>query len=285
MAIYLSLCYNNVVAKKQKNRKIPRSFTTNASAFNAGQSNGKVDIKMEIKISDVIRNKRREMNISQEALGEIFGVTVQAVSKWETGISYPDITMLPKIAEQFNISLDRLFYGIGGDYRESLVLDELPNDNILRMIQFRGREVLKKEVYRKGETFELLIPENSEKTISFEIWGNADIQGDVSGSVHAGDGVNCGGVGGDVHAGDGVNCGGVGGDVHCGDGVHCGGVGGSVHCGDGINCGGVEGSVEAGGDIRCGNISGNVRASGNIECDVIGGDVQCDGDVIIKKQK
>ena len=50
---------------------------------------------MEIKISDVIRNKRHEMNISQEALGEIFGVTVQAVSKWETGISYPDITMLP----------------------------------------------------------------------------------------------------------------------------------------------------------------------------------------------
>ena len=158
-------------------------------------------------------------------------------------------------ASHFNISLDQLFYGIEGDDRGSVVLDELPDDNILRMIQFRGREVLKKQVYQKGETFELLIPENSEKTISFEIWGNADIQGDVSGSVHAGDGVNCGGVGG------------------------------SVHCGDGINCGGVEGSVEAGGDIRCGNISGNVRASGNIECDVIGGDVQCDGDVIIKKQK
>lgn len=40
---------------------------------------------MEIVIGDVIRKKRREMNINQESLAETLGVTVQAVSKWENG--------------------------------------------------------------------------------------------------------------------------------------------------------------------------------------------------------
>lgn len=241
---------------------------------------------MEIKISEIIRNKRREMNISQEALGEILGVTVQAVSKWETGISYPDITMLPKIAEQFNISLDQLFYG--EDDRvcwNNVVFEDIPDDGKLRVVQCRGQEVLKKEVYKKGESFELLIPDTTEKTLNFEVWGNANIEGNVSGYVNAGDNVNCGGVDGDVHAGDGVNCGGVYGDVHAGDGVKCGGVGGSIHCGGGVNCGGVEGNVEAGEDIQCGNISGNANAGCKIECDIIEGDVHCDGDVIIKNRK
>ncbi len=241
---------------------------------------------MEIKISEIIRNKRREMNISQEALGEILGVTIQAVSKWETGISYPDITMLPKIAEQFNISLDQLFYGENASGCGNTVeLGDIPDDGNLRVIQCRGQEVIKREVYKKGEPFELLIPDTVEKTLIFEVWGSANIEGNVSGSVHAGDSVNCGGVGGDVHAGDGVNCGGVGGDVHAGDGVNCGGVGGSIHCGDGVICSGVEGNVEAGGDIQCSNISGNANAGCKIECDIIEGDVQCDGDVIVKNRK
>ncbi len=240
---------------------------------------------MEIKISEIIRNKRREMNISQEALGEILGITVQAVSKWETGISYPDITMLPKIAEQFNISLDQLFYGEDGRISGNNVMFRgIPDDGKLRVVQCRGQEVLKKEVYKKDKSFELHIPDTTEKTLNFEVWGNVNIEGNVSGSVNAGDNVNCVDVGGDVHAGDGVNCGGVNGDVHAGDGVNCGGVGGSIHCGDSVNCGSIEGSVEAGGDIQCSNISGNANAGCKIECDIIEGDVQCDGEVIIKNR-
>lgn len=41
---------------------------------------------MEIRINEVIKNKRRSMNVSQEVLAERLGVTVQAVSKWETGV-------------------------------------------------------------------------------------------------------------------------------------------------------------------------------------------------------
>lgn len=36
------------------------------------------------------------------------GVSKAAVSKWETGLSYPDITLLPVLAAYFNISIDEL---------------------------------------------------------------------------------------------------------------------------------------------------------------------------------
>jgi hypothetical protein len=79
------------------------------------------------------------------------------------------------------------------------------------------------------ETF----PQNT--TVNMEIWGSADIQGDVNGNVNAGNGVKCGNVCGGVNAGDGVNCGNIGGSINAGDGVNCGNVGGSISAGDSVN--------------------------------------------------
>ena len=61
-----------------------------------------------INIGEVIARTRKEKALTQEQLSEVFGVSVAAVSKWETGGAYPDITLLPKIAEFFDISVDRL---------------------------------------------------------------------------------------------------------------------------------------------------------------------------------
>ncbi|MFH5834814.1 helix-turn-helix domain-containing protein [Proteiniclasticum sp. C24MP] len=62
----------------------------------------------EINIAKVITRKRKEKGITQDALAEYIGVTKASVSKWETGQSYPDITLLPKLATFFNISIDDL---------------------------------------------------------------------------------------------------------------------------------------------------------------------------------
>jgi transcriptional regulator with XRE-family HTH domain len=58
-----------------------------------------------------IRTLRLERDFTQQQLGDLLGVTAQAVSKWETGLATPDITLLPKISTLFKCSIDSLFYG------------------------------------------------------------------------------------------------------------------------------------------------------------------------------
>ena len=63
---------------------------------------------MNINIGETISKIRKEKNLTQEQLSEVFGVSVAAVSKWETGVAHPDIELLPKIADFFDISVDCL---------------------------------------------------------------------------------------------------------------------------------------------------------------------------------
>ncbi len=62
----------------------------------------------EINIDKIIITKRKEQNITQQQLADYVGVSKASVSKWETGQSYPDIALLPKIAAYFNITIDEL---------------------------------------------------------------------------------------------------------------------------------------------------------------------------------
>jgi len=62
----------------------------------------------DINCAAVIVQKRREKGITQEELAAYLGVTKASVSKWETGVGYPDITFLPILAAYFDISIDCL---------------------------------------------------------------------------------------------------------------------------------------------------------------------------------
>lgn len=63
---------------------------------------------MEETLGKRIVANRKRLGITQDKLAEQLGVTAQAVSKWENDQSCPDITMLPKLAEIFGISVDAL---------------------------------------------------------------------------------------------------------------------------------------------------------------------------------
>ena len=56
-----------------------------------------------------IKNFRLRRDLTQERLAELLGVSAQAVSKWETGASCPDISLLPQISAALGVTLDELF--------------------------------------------------------------------------------------------------------------------------------------------------------------------------------
>lgn len=64
---------------------------------------------MQLSLGTQIRELRRRDGRTQEALAEALGVTAQAVSRWEGGGSYPDMELLPSIANYFGVTLDELF--------------------------------------------------------------------------------------------------------------------------------------------------------------------------------
>ncbi len=61
-----------------------------------------------LRISTAIRAFRRERAMSQTVFGEFFGVTAQAVSKWERELSCPDIILLPELAKVLGVSVGYL---------------------------------------------------------------------------------------------------------------------------------------------------------------------------------
>ena len=63
---------------------------------------------MDLSLSDNIRKLRKERKMTQEQLAEVFGVTVGAVHKWESGLSVPELPLIVQMADFFDVSVDML---------------------------------------------------------------------------------------------------------------------------------------------------------------------------------
>lgn len=74
----------------------------------------------KINIGTIIAHKRKERGITQEELAKYLGVSKPAVSKWESGQSYPDILLLPLLAAYFNLSVDELLGYVAQMTREDV---------------------------------------------------------------------------------------------------------------------------------------------------------------------
>ena len=62
-----------------------------------------------MEIGNQIKQLRLRRGITQEAMAQHFGITPQAVSKWERGTATPDIGMLPALSAYFGVTIDELF--------------------------------------------------------------------------------------------------------------------------------------------------------------------------------
>ena len=63
---------------------------------------------MNVKIGAILKKLRKENNLTQDALASAVGVTPQAISRWESESGYPDIELLPALADFFSVSTDEL---------------------------------------------------------------------------------------------------------------------------------------------------------------------------------
>lgn len=88
-----------------------------------------------------IKQLRYKAGMTQEQLAEQMGVSAQSVSKWETGASMPDISLLPILAETFGVSIDELF-----DLTREQKLNRIEN-------RMEMEEEISSDIFRDYEAF------------------------------------------------------------------------------------------------------------------------------------
>lgn len=112
---------------------------------------------MNIYFGENFKKLRKEKDLTQENLADFLGVTFQAISKWERGETYPDITMLPAIASFFNSSVDDLL-GVNQAINEEKLSDLIEKYDNLSSARSR-KEMLEEMKQISSNDFRVLLRE------------------------------------------------------------------------------------------------------------------------------
>lgn len=91
---------------------------------------------MEQTIGQIIREKRTNLNMTQEQLADRVGVTPQAVSKWEKDQAYPDVALLKRIAEILHCTVGELL-GEGKETAAAQLIPEVQVDTSKMILRIR----------------------------------------------------------------------------------------------------------------------------------------------------
>ncbi len=97
------------------------------------------------KVGKFIARLRKEKNLTQQELGDKLFVTDKAVSKWERGLSFPDVTLLEKLASELGVDVSEILSGKRGKVSKLNVQEEV--NKAIKNIKEEQR--LKKENFRK----------------------------------------------------------------------------------------------------------------------------------------
>ena len=241
-----------------------------------------------LKLNDTICFYRKKQGLTQEDLAQRLGVTNQSVSKWESSQCCPDISLIPKLADIFGISIDELF-GREPSVNDVCAQFPLRDDDTFRVVVARGKKVMLVDDIDK--TIDITFPKNCNETtrqyFKVEVFGNICCDSSINGDVIGHGKIECNQINGDIkECKNNISCkGAINGDVNADGNVGCGdSISGNVSCGENVACGdGIGGKVNCGGSITCGDgINGDVKCGGNIECKKIEGNVECQGNIIYK---
>ncbi len=110
---------------------------------------------MELHMGSKIAERRRAKGLTQEQLAAELGISAPAVSKWETGSSYPDISLLCPLARALGTDVDTLLA-----YEEELSQEKLAEyaGQILKINQEQGWERAEEELERMLHQYPNSIP-------------------------------------------------------------------------------------------------------------------------------
>ncbi len=121
---------------------------------------------------------RRTTGLTQEMLAYRLGVTSQAVSKWERQLSCPDVSLLPVMAEVFDVRIDELFVCLDPEADENRI-DALPweDDGRVRLAVFEGKRICMREIYECPNGEEMVLLVRHEKGLHAHPYGASGAEG------------------------------------------------------------------------------------------------------------
>ena len=93
---------------------------------------------MQTKISEKIIELRKSANLTQQQLAAAVNVTAAAVSKWETGVSVPDVETLYALADFFEVSMDTLLCYTPKVTRAAVFLYDYKGEQICQTLSQKG---------------------------------------------------------------------------------------------------------------------------------------------------
>ena len=88
------------------------------------------------KISNLIKNKRKELGITQSQLAEKLFVTEKAISRWETGKGTPNISLLIPLANELKIDVSELLNGEENKKNDNSVEQLIEYNEITKMNKY-----------------------------------------------------------------------------------------------------------------------------------------------------
>jgi len=127
----------------------------------AGQKIFYGGIHMALNIGANIKKLRTEKGVTQEQLAEHLSITYQSVSKWENGITSPDLYLVPAIAEYFEVSIDELFQPNMQGYKNKAA----------RLFALYEHRRTKQNFMKADAEFEKLIEENKADAEDYRDYG------------------------------------------------------------------------------------------------------------------
>jgi transcriptional regulator with XRE-family HTH domain/cytoskeletal protein CcmA (bactofilin family) len=222
---------------------------------------------------------RKSAQLTQDSLASQLGVTYQAVSKWETGSCYPDVTLLPKIAVVFGTTVDYLLgreeapaakteageAQVASDKTAPPSPDAPPStDDIPTTIDVDVPGDLEIRLYCKGRQ---VAESRVNGTVTVRVLGRVR---DVACQTN----LVCDEIEGDAAVQGSLDChGDIGGDVSVGGSLRLkGDIGGDVHVENNLECYGDIGGDVSATRVTAGEIGGDVSAT-TVAAGEIGGDV------------